>query len=282
MSALIRQSHANNTDPLWASAQGGENIVTDEITINQGGSITLGSSLVNGTVIQFNKALDGSTFAQLQTAYRGNGTTDIDLSLFNTGGYDTLATGNLNMYGQDVAYGTTDYLNFEGTGGSFGLSHGTNTVRDVYLDKLETGTAIITSKCVGPEPALISTAGPYAINPIPTAPAPFDYFGFGTAYPTTLGEEYDVYAMGTFGLVSGTGSPTIPDTMVVTFEVGGGGTGTGVFYFNPELPNWSVRARLVCNSSSPTIRVGCQNSQASGSTAVWSASCTLCDIVRVR
>ena len=113
MSALIKQSHANNNDPLWASAQGSENIVTDSITINQGGNITLGSSLVNGTAIVFNKNIPGTTLAQLQTAYRGGGTTDIDLSLFNAGGYDSLAMGNLNMYGQDVAFCSTNYLSFK-------------------------------------------------------------------------------------------------------------------------------------------------------------------------
>jgi hypothetical protein len=275
MSALIRQSHANNTDPLWASAQGGENIVTDEIEITAGGSI-LFDKTPGGT--------QGTESGFVQANLPGQaGPTQYLALVQNAAGVittDVLQCSNLYMNGGG-ALNTPTYLSFDGNL-DYGLSYGTVGTRTIYLDSLSSGKAIITSNCVGPQPVLVSTAGPYAINPIPTAPAPFDYFGFGTAYPTTLGEEYDVYAMGTFGLVSGTGSPTIPDTMVVTFEVGGGGTGTGVFYFNPELPNWSVRARLVCNSSSPTIRVGCQNSQASGSTAVWSASCTLCDIVRVR
>jgi hypothetical protein len=282
MSALIRQSHANNSDPLWASAQGGEDIVTNEITIEQGGNITLGSSINTPTTLLFNKALDGSTFTQLQEAFRGESSTILDLAVFNPGGYDSLAVGNLNIYGQDVAYGTTTYASFKGTGTSFGLSYGTNASRTVYLDKLETGTAIITSNCVGPVPVSITGGSTFAINPIPTAPAAFSYFGFVITYPTTLTQEYDVYAMGTFGLVSGAVDPALPDIMVGTFEVGGTGTGVGTFYFNPENANWSMRARLICTTAAPTLKVGFQNTNKGTSTAVWSASCILCDIVRVK
>lgn len=285
MSALIRQSHANDGDPLWASSQGNENIVTNQITINQGGSIRLGSSINSGTELIFNKALDGSTSTILQESYRGGGggPTNLELTIFDQNAtHDVLGVGDISVYGKGSADGTANYVNFQGTGGSFGLSYGNNNTRTVYLDKLETGTAVLTTNTVGPVPVSITAGVTYALNPIPNAPSPFNYFGFGVTYPTTAGSEYDVYAMGSFGLVSGAGDPTIPDTMVGTFFVGTGATGTGTFYFNPTNSFWTMRARLIPTANNTNIRVGFQNSLGGTSTAVWSASCSLCDIVRVK
>lgn len=282
MSALIKQSHANNNDPLWASAQGGENIVTDSIFINQGGNITLGSSINEGTTITFNKSVSGDTYTQLNEQYRGGGLGGLELTVTNQGGYDSLGVGQVDIYGQDAALGTANYMSFKGTGTSFGVDFGTNASRTVYLDKLETGTAILTSNTVGPVPVSINTGLTYAINPIPTSPTAFSYFGFAVNYPTVLNQEYDVYAMGTFGLVSGAVDPTIPDIMAGVFEVGGTGTGTGTFYFNPSNGNWSMRARLICTTATPTLKVGLQNTRKGTSTAVWSAACILCDVVRVK
>lgn len=283
MSALIRQSHANNTDPLWASANGGENIVTDQLTINQGGNITMGSSINDRTPIIFNKALNGSTQATLSAEYVADDNQDLALTLQNEQGqYDILQIGDLFVFGLGQNYGAGDYLSFNGTGGSFGLSWGDLNTRTAYLDKLETGVGVLTSNIIGPVPVNCAVGGPYAINPIPTSPTAFDYFGLAPSYPTTSGNEYDVCAMGTFTLVSGTADANVPDIMAVSFSVGGTQTGLVTNYFNPATGNWNIRARLICTSTSASIRVGCQNTQKGTSTAVWSATCSLCDIVRVK
>jgi len=277
MSALIKQSHANNNDPLWASAQGGENIVTNEIEITAGGSILLDKT-PGGT--------EGSQSGFIQANLPGQTGPNQYLALVSTNNpgigtaTDVLQCSNLYMNGGNVL-STPNYLSFDGTG-TYGLSYGTVGSRTIYLDQLSSGKAIITSNCVGPAPVSINTGLTYAINPIPTSPSAFDYFGFAVNYPTVLNQEYDVYAMGTFGLVSGAVDPTIPDIMAGVFEVGGTGTGTGTFYFNPSNGNWSMRARLICTTATPTLKVGFQNTQSGTSTAVWSAACILCDVVRVK
>jgi len=286
MSLLINESYANPTTPFWlTAAQTNENIIANNVTINQGGSIRLGSSINDGTTLIFNKAVDGSTSSVLQEEYRGGGggATNLELSVFDqTGHYDTIGLGDIDVYGKGAATGTANYINFQGTGGSFGLSYGNNNTRTAYLDKLETGNAVLTSNTIGPVPVTISTGGPFSISPVPTSPAAYQYFGFGVTYPTTAGNEYDCYAMGTFTLASGTPDATIPDIMAGSFFVGTGTTGTGNFYYNPETGNWIMRARLIPGSNAASIRVGFQNTQKGTSTAVYNATCTLCDIVRVK
>ena len=285
MSALQRQSYANQFEPLFLKDTGQEdNLTLKTLTIEEGGEINISSPLNQDTGIVMFKALNGSTYSVLQqSAIGGDVPNGLTPTLFDEAGdYDILQARNIFVYGGG-AYGTNNYVSFNGSGGSFGLSYGDFTnPRDVYVDQLETGTAILTSKCVGPVPVEISTGGPFAINPVPNVPAAPQYFGFGVTYPTTAGEEYDVYAMGTFSLISGAGDPTIPDLMIGEFFVGTGATGTGVFYFNPTQTNWTMRARLIPSSSAANIRVGFQNTNNGTSTAVWASNCWLCDIVRVK
>lgn len=285
MSALQRQTYANSTQPLFVTASGGsgEDLTLNELNINQGGNITLGSSINNATSIVFNKALDGSTITQMQELFVGDSTTDLALTLIDQASeYDALQIGNLFAYGLGTAYGAANYLSFNGSGPSFGLSYGTTTVRNVYLDGLDSGIATLTSKCVGPVPVSFVVGGPFAVNPVPTSPAPFDSFLIAPLYPTTSGQEYDVCAKGTIALASGSPNPTVPDEFTVTVSVGGTGNGTQKYSFNPNYLTWTVRDRLISTSSAPSIVVSVQNTQVAGSTAVYSCAITMGDVVRVK
>jgi len=285
MSALQRQSYANQFQPLFLQDTGEEdNLTLKTLTIQEGGEINISSSLNQDTGIVMFKALNGSTFSVLQqSAIGGDVPNGLTPTLFDEAGdYDILQARNIFVYGGG-AYGTNNYVSFNGSGGSFGLSYGDFTnPRNVYLDTLETGVATLTNKCIGPNPVNIAIGAPFSIAPVPTAPTAFDYFGIGSNYPTTSGREYDVYAMGTFTLASGTPDATIPDIMAVSFSVGGTTTGLVTAYFNPETGNWFIRARLISTSSlAGGPRVGCQNTQKGTSTAVYDATCSMADIVRV-
>ena len=285
MSALQRQSYANPFQPLFLKDTGQEdNLTLKTLTIEEGGEINISSPLNQDTGIVMFKALNGSTYSVLQqSAIGGDVPNGLTPTLFDEAGdYDILQARNIFVYGGG-AYGTNNYVSFNGSGGSFGLSYGDFTnPRNVYLDTLETGVATLTNKCIGPVPVTISTGGPFSIAPVPTSPTAYSYFGFSVTYPTLANAEYDVYAMGTFTLASGTADATIPDIMAGQFYVGTGSTGTGNFYYNPETGNWTMRARLIPTANSSLIRVGFQNTQKGTSTAVYNATCTLCDIVRVK
>jgi len=283
MSALQRQSFANQFQPLFLKDSGEQdNLTLETLTINQGGNILLGSSINEGTAITFNKAVDGSSYTQLNEQYVGGGSGELELTVTNEGGYDSLGVGQVDIYGQDAALGTANYLSFKGTGTSFGVDFGTNSVRNVYLDKLETGTAILTSKTVGPAPVAMDVGAPFAVAPVPTSPSAFGTFLTSPLYPTTTGQEYDICVKGTIALASGTPDATIPDQFVVSVSVGGTGKGTQTYSFNPNYLTFYVRDRLISSSSAPSVVVGVQNTRVGTSTAVYNATLTMADVVRVK
>ena len=284
MSALIRQSHANNTDPLWASAQGGENIVTDLLTINQGGGIIMGSSLNNGTQLIFDKALDGSTQSIITEGYLANvGPAQALQVLDENADYDVLQVGDLFVFGKGNASNDPNYVSFNGTGGSFGLSYGTINTRTVYVDKLETGTGVLTSNIIGPVPVNASVGAPYSVAPVPNSPTAPSLFAVPSpAYPTTIGEEYDINAFGEITLASGTADANVPDIMAFALNVGGSPAGNSTFFFNPATAYWNIRTRLICSAGLPNIQLSVQNTNKGTSTAVWDAKIVQMDIVRVK
>ena len=262
---------------------GGGSLTLNTLNINQGGGIIMGSSLNNGTQMIFNKALDGSTHSTITEGFLANvGPAQALQVLDENADYDVFQVGDLFVFGKGNASNDPNYVSFNGNGGSFGLSYGTINTRNVYLDQLETGTGVLTSKCVGPTPVSCDVGGPFSVAPVPTAPAPFAPFLTSPAYPTSNGEEYDICAFGEITLAGGADDPTVPDIMAITVSVGGSPKGTLNFFFNPATGNWNVRTRLTSSLSLTDIQISVQNTQKGTSTAVWDAKLDFCDIVRVK
>lgn len=290
MSALIRQSHANNTDPLWASTQGGEDIVTNEITINPGGAInvgeggfmTLASSINSSTGIIFNKAVNGSTYTQFQQAYIGGVAPNQAVVLINEASdYETLQLGNLVVYG-NAGFGAPNYVSLQGTGTNVGMSYGDNNTRTAFMDVVPGPPSILqlNSSCVGPIPTTFCNTT-VAVAPVPNAPALFDSFLITNPYATTSGQEYDFACRGVITLSSGTPDASIDDLFIIKVVVGGATTGTQNYIFNPNAGTWYVRDRLICTTNS-TLSVEVQNVNRGTSTAVYDCNMVMGDIVRVK
>lgn len=284
MSALQRQTYANSTQPLFlpASGGGGQDLTLTELNINQGGNITLGSSINQATQLIFNKSVDGVLHNQLiETYIAGDSGAGLALTLAdNNDRYDNLQVGNVFVFGDNEEYTNPNYLSLNGTTTNVGLSYGTPDTRVVFADVSGTNLNLYSS-VVGPNPVSFVTGGPFAVNPVPTSPAAFGNFFLAPLYPTTSGQEYDVCCKGTIALVSGTPDPTIPDEFTVSVSVGGTGNGTQKYSFNPNYLTFTVRDRLISNASTPSIVVGVQNTRKGTSTAVYSAAITMGDVVRV-
>jgi hypothetical protein len=278
MSALQRQTFANQFQPLYLKDSGeDDNLTLETLTINAGGSILLNKTPggTEGTQSGFVQAnLPGQTgpnqyLALVSTNNPGIGTAT-----------DVLQCSNLYMNGGAVL-STPTYLSFDGTS-DYGLSYGTVGSRTIYLDSLSSGKAIMTSNCVGPAPVAMDVGAPFAVAPVPTSPSAFGTFLTSPLYPTTTGQEYDICVKGTIALASGTPDATIPDQFVVSVSVGGTGKGTQTYSFNPNYLTFYVRDRLISSSSAPSVVVGVQNTQAGTSTAVYNATLTMADVVRVK
>lgn len=273
MSLVPNVSFANEVEPLFIPAN--DSLTVSNLNINEGGSILLDKT-PGGT--------QGTNSGFVQADLPGQTGPDQYLALVqnNAGNVytDVLQCANLYMNGGSVL-STPNYLSFDGNG-TYGLSWGTVGSRTYYLDQLESGTAIITSNCVGPTPVSFVVGGPFAVSPVPTSPTAPDDFFTAPPYPTVSGEEYDVCCKGTISLLSGTPDPTIPDEFVVIVNAGGGGIGTQRYFFNPGTQNWYVRDRLVSLASLPELTVSVQNIQKGTSTAVYSCTLTMGDIVRVK
>lgn len=285
MSALQRQTYSSQFQPLFQPYGGGgsgSNLTLDNLDINEGGFVTFGSSINISTGMRLYKDISGTTFTQIQQATIGDSLTEFAPTVFDeVGNSDRLQVGDLVVYGQGAAFGISDYLSLNGTGSNPGISYGNSTSRTAFAD-VSGSTFLLNRSTVGPTPVAMDVGGPFAVAPVPTAPAPFDSFLTSPLYPTTAGEEYDVCVKGTIALDSGAPDPTIPDEFVVSVSVGGTGKGTQKYSFNPNYLTFYVRDRLICTSSAPSIVVSVQNIQSGVSTAVYNAALTMADVVRVK
>lgn len=128
MSLLGNNVYANPNTPLWGSGGGGggSNATFETITINQGGSITLGSSINEGTSLVFNKDLSGTTFAYLTMEYSPNSGQPADLHpilLNDQNEADMLQVGDLQAYGlNENPFSATEVISLGTAGtGTLGL-----------------------------------------------------------------------------------------------------------------------------------------------------------------
>lgn len=96
-------TNANATTP-FASGGGGLNPTFDNVSINQGGSITMGSSLYAGVYQKWNKDVSGTNWTGNTMAYFG-GVQPSNLALQwidQAGNMDSILAGDLTLSGKGV------------------------------------------------------------------------------------------------------------------------------------------------------------------------------------
>jgi hypothetical protein len=149
MSLVPGSVYANPNQPCFqpfgSGGGGGSNLVVDTIDVNQGGSITMGSSDVSSTILVFNKAVNGSTFSYFQM---GDDTPiappSQTLRLADQTGYaDGLAVGNVYSFGNGSLYNSnTTQLVLGNITGKLGLAakDGTTGADTAFLQLDTSGT----------------------------------------------------------------------------------------------------------------------------------------------
>jgi hypothetical protein len=108
MSLLPNAVYANPSTPCWEpdTTGGGLNPTFTNVTINQGGAITMGSSITEGTQMFWNKNLAGTTYTQMVMGYDEPATGALSLTFLDeTNDYDRLKVGNVYAFGDGTAYG---------------------------------------------------------------------------------------------------------------------------------------------------------------------------------
>jgi len=291
MSALIRESHANNQTPLFLSAGGGTISGNVDITGNLqvGGTGSFGGNVdVTGDVgATGNLDISGNGVVYGDLAVTGFLSTDGDLNVYPTGG----GTPGVQIFGVAGPPARAEIR----TDGSikFSTLNLATVPQTTYIpsntpgaDVLTIGGALIatTIQGIGPSPvSLINSTKNQA--PVPTSPAPAVAFGVDTSVPTIVGGEYDVMSRGIITLASGV--PNVGDVINVTLDAGTSAATGAVwtYQFRPSATSangyWEIRDRIVADAVVPSLGVTVQAVLTGGSTAVYNASQIQFDVTRV-
>jgi hypothetical protein len=103
------------------------------------------------------------------------------------------------------------------------------------------------------------------------------------SFATVSGGIYDIQIRGTINYSSGSTTPT--DAVYFQVVVGGSGTGTWTYGFQPYSPtsngSYQIRDRLLATSNG-TITLSSYNTQLNGSTARYTVTVTQIDVNRVK
>lgn len=184
------------TGPIGPTGEGAGVFPTDAsfntVLINDGGSLTIGSSVNLGTNLNFNKALDGSTFSTLATTYDPQN--NLVLTLLNESGTtDPLLVGDLRVAGDGAPLGGSISYFSLGVGGGVslpGLSHqdGINPPVELIAYDQTTSTQALSNVALIDGPGLhfaqLGPAGIDLLNISNINGQPYTPGGTGTAYPT--------------------------------------------------------------------------------------------------
>lgn len=291
MSALIRESHANNLEPLFLSRQGGG--ITGNVTItgnlNVGGDGTFANDVDVGNDLTAggNLTVVGNGGITGDLAVTGFISTDGDLNVYPAGG----GTPGLQIFGNAGPPASAD-IRSDGAM-RFGTLNLATVPQTTFLasntpgaDVLTIGGALIASTIqgIGPAPvSLINSTKNQA--PVPTSPSPAVAFGVDTSVPTVIGGEYDVMTRGIITLASG--APNVGDVINVTLDAGTSAATGAVwtYQFRPSATSangyWEIRDRIVSDAVVPSLGVTVQAVLTGGSTAVYNASQIQFDVTRV-
>lgn len=263
MSLLGQNVYANPATPLWLGTSGG--------------------------TIEGNLIVDGTVTADTMVApiYRVQDPSGNEVGVMN----GTVAP-------NDGIFFKGDVFTFGKVGATSGNTTLVTSVAGANLDALNLGGSI--TAAIGPIPIQIITSTK-TVNPVAQSPAAPSQFGVDTTITGIANAEYDVQVTGTVFVASGV--PDVGDSVVYTFTSGGGqGSLTAVVYpgaSGAALGNYGVsgagpltaggaaatinmRARVVPNASGTTLGVSVREFPAGGSTAVYGATLTICDVQRVR
>ena len=291
MSALIRESHANNLTPLFLSAGGGTISGNVDITGNLqvGGTGSFGSNVdVTGDVgATGNLDISGNAIVYGNLGIQGTVSTEGDVNFYTAGG----GTPALQFVG---VVGPPDAIELRTDGGiGFGTLTLTTPPQTVFIpsntpgaDVLTVGGAVIAGVLQGVGPAPVSPiTSTKNVAPVPASPTPASSFAVDTPYPTIVGGEYDVMTRGLITLASG--APNVGDVINVTLDAGTSAATGAVwtYQFRPSATNangyWEIRDRIVADAVVPSIGVSVQAVLTGGSTAVYNISQIQFDITRV-
>jgi hypothetical protein len=256
MSALIRESHANQTQALFLSADGSQTI-TGDLTVT-GTSFLRGNVETDGTVSIFAGSVPTTPSLQIipsagpppNVEVRTNGAIEF--------GTLTLAT---------VPQTTLVCSNTPG------------------LDVLTVGGAIIgtTLAGIGPAPVSLITAT-QNITPAPVSPAPATGFPVQVNVPTQAGWNFDVMARGIITLAGGSSDPN--DIVNVQIDAGTSSPAVWTYQFRPSAVgangNWAIRDRVVSDATTTTLFIAVQVLRAGASTANYNVSLLQLDATRVK
>ena len=304
MSALIRESHANNQTPLFLSAGGG--VIAGNVDI--GGNLTVGGTGTFGGNVDTSGNLtavgdiqaDGfSTTAGAVscTDISGNGTLYVTgVTDFNSSVniYSSTTAGTPAVQFVPVAAPPAERIQIRSGGvigfGTLNLAttpQTTLTTSDTpNSDTLLVGGAVIAQilQGIGPSPnTLINSVK--NIAPAPISPAPAVAFAVDTSVATIVGGEYDVMTRGLITLASGV--PDVDDTVNITLDAGTAVAAGAVwtYQFRPSAVNangyWQIRDRIVSDAIVPSVGVSVQVFLAGASTAVYNVSQIQFDLTQV-
>jgi hypothetical protein len=261
MSALIRESHANNQVPLWVPASGG--------TI--AGNLTLTGNLqVDGTT-----NLKGIVETEnIVNMYAGSAALPSLQIIPDAGppGFVEMRTDG------SIKFGTLTLTTPPQT--SFVPSNTPDA------DSLIVGGAVIAKvlQGVGPSPNTLITSTKNE-TPAPVSPAPAVAFGVDTLVPTIVGGEYDVMTRGLITLAAGVAD--VDDVVNVTLDAGTSAATGAVwtYQFKPSAVGangyWQIRDRIVSDAVVASLGVTVQVVRAGGSTADYDVSQIQFDVTQV-
>ena len=290
MSALIRESHANNQVPLFLSAGGG--VIAGNVDI--AGTLTVGGNVIMSS----NLGVSGDVDISGNTIISGNfavaGLTDL------SGGADIFDL--VNIYaGQGAALPSLQMLPVAGppdkielrTDGSinFGTLNLATPPQTTFIpsntpnaDVFTVGGALIAQEIQGIGPAPVSLINSVKNQaPAPVSPAPPVAFGVDTLVATGVGFEFDVMSRGLITLAGGVPDPD--DIVNVTLDAGTAIPAVWVYQFKPSSVGnngyWQIRDRVVSDAVQPSIGIEVQVLRAGGSTADYNVSQVQFDVTRV-
>lgn len=262
MSALIRESHANETQALWVSAAGGSEI-TGNLQVD--GNLTVKGATVLESVVE----------------------TD---SLVNMYSSTTAAVPALQFV---PVTGVSEKIQMR-TDGSIGfgtLTLATSPQTTIVpsntpnADVMTVGGALVATTLAGIGPAPVSLINaPQTIAPAPVSPAPAVGFAVATNVPTQAGWEFDVMARGTITLAGGVADPN--DIINVQLDAGTTGISVWTYQFKPSAVgnngNWAIRDRIVSDATTTTVFIAVQVLRAGASTADYNVALQQLDATRVK
>jgi hypothetical protein len=274
MSALIRESHANETTALFLSPSGNSSISGN---LNVGGNLDVGGNLnVNGISNLF--VGNTTTFETnvetkfLITSYAG---TFVATPVFQlvplVNGNAVLQTNGSLIFSRlnSVAPPSTLFTPSAVVGG----------------DVLTVGGAVnaVTLSGIGPAP-ISQIAAPVTVTS-PTAPAPLVGVPVTTNVPTQAGWEFDVEIKGDITRSSGVADPD--DVVLVQVDTGTLAPAVWNWYFKPSAVNlptgeFNIRTRMISDATTPTVFCGVQTYRNGGSTAVYDVQIVQQDVTRVK